>query len=198
MPIPRLPVPSSVIVSGPYAYTPRRVFTDLRFAGNLNVRRIQHLDRELRSWSLELAALTEAERLALKAFFDANGVATKFLFKYLHDAAQTGVTLAAVTSGGSVTQWKLPDTGLNAGDFPDDASSTYTVRVGGSPVTVASVDTDGRKFVLQTGVSDASVVTADYLAFRYCLLSDVDAVRNLRGLSIWSTQLRIEEVGRDS
>lgn len=198
MALPRLPVPSSVIVSGDYSYTPRRFFSDHRFAGNLNVRRIQHLDRELRAWALELGRLTEAERVVLRDFFDTNGIAKKFLFKYLHDAARTGVTLSPVTSGGSVTQWRIPDTGLYAGDFPDDAASTYTVRVGGSPVTVSSVDTDNRRFVLAVGVSDVSVVTADYLAYRYCLVSDVDAVRNLRGLSIWATQLRIEEVGRDS
>ncbi len=195
MTIPRFP---TVVVSRDWSYIPDRAFTENRFAGNLNVQRAEHVEREMRKWRLPLLAATQAERAAIEAFFAANGVATKFLLKDLADKARTAITLEPVTSGGSVTRWKIPDAGLQGGDFPDDAAGTYVVRVGGSPVTVSSVDTDLREFILQTGVADTSDVDADYEYFLLSLFSALPQWTHRSALEVWSTVLEIEETGRDA
>ncbi len=196
MPIPRFP---SIVISGrEFQVSPQQLWSDVRFAGNLSVRRIEHAEREMLSWSLPLSRLVESERQAVKALFEANTFAARFLFRDLKDNTRAAIALAPVTSGGSVTRWKIPDAGLRGGDFPDDAAGTYVVRVAGSPVGVASVDTDAREFVLSSGVSDSSTVDADYRYFRYCMLAQPFAVRHLARFELWDAVLSIDEVGRDA
>jgi len=195
MTIPRFP---SVIIDPSYSYVPMRPRSVSRFAGNLNVQIAAHTAREMRSWVLPLRNLKETERSSIMQFFETNGSGAKFLFKDLKDKSRTGIALSALTTEGSVTRWGLPQTGLYGGDFPDDASGTYTVYVGGSPVTVSSVDTDNREFVLQTGVADTSVVTADYEHYRYCMLAEDPTWGHRFALQVWNSDLKLEEVGRDS
>ena len=196
MAIPRFP---SFVWSGrEFQVSGQPHWTDVRFAGNLAVRRVEHAERELVSWSIPLSRYSEAERQSVKTFLETNSHSTKFLFKDLKDYARTAIVLSPITSGGSVTRWKIPDAGLRGGDFPDDGGGTYVVRVAGTPVTVSQVKTDDREFVLSSGVSDAAVVDADYRYFRLCLLAQPISVRHLASLAWWDSVLSIDEVGREA
>ncbi len=126
-----------------------------RYAGQ-NVQIADLTDRDLRRWS-QTFRRNRTGKQTLDAFLRANRT---FLLKDLDDFARLAITLEPVTTGGSVTRWRIPKSGDQGGDYP--ISGTETVRVGGSPVTVSSVDTDAREFILAAGVADTSVVDADY------------------------------------
>lgn len=115
-------------------------------------------ERDFRRWSLTLRR-TRAQVQTIDAFLAAN---RRFLYKDTDDYERTAIALSPVTSGGSVTRWRIPLTGTYAGDYPTGVGGTYEVRVSGSPVSVSSVDVDNREFILAVGVSDAATVVADY------------------------------------
>lgn len=134
-------------------------------------------------------------RATIDTFFRArNYEHESFLYKDLNDYARAAIVLQPVTSGGSVTRWRIPTTGDNAGDYPTGEAATYVVRVGGSPVTVASVDTDLREFILSAGVSDASVVDADYQYYRRWSLLERFRWRSVAaGVGWYRTEIALRE-----
>jgi len=135
-----------------------------RYGGYHDEQLFELSDRDFRLWRVTFRRDRSGAQ-TIDAFLRAN---RRFLYKDTDDYARTAITLEPVTSGGSVTRWRIPRDGDEGGDYPTGVSSTYVVRVGGSPVTVSSVDVDLREFILASGVSDASTVDADYEFYRLC------------------------------
>lgn len=165
----------------------------LGFAGG-GAQRSLSQSREYRRLTLPFRRNT-AGRRTIDTFFRARDFGkTAFLHKDWTDHTRTAIALSPVTSGGSVTRWRIPATGDYAGDYPIDTAA-YVVRVAGTPVTVASVDVDLREFVLSSGVSDASAVDADYLYYRLWALAAPYRWRNVAaGVGWYETEIALEEV----
>ncbi len=176
-----------------HSYRDDQKVVRLAFAGG-GAQRSLGQAREYRRIVLPFRRNTTGRR-TIDTFFRARDFGkTAFLHKDWNDYARTAITLSPVTSGGSVTRWRIPTTGDYAGDYPIDTAS-YVVRVAGSPVTVTSVDVDLREFILASGVSDASVVDADYEYYRLFALEGPFEWRNIAAGAGWyETEIALEEV----
>lgn len=165
----------------------------LAYAGAAE-QRAQTQERKLRPLLLPFKR-SKTGRATIDTFFIARGYEKEsFLYKDRNDYARTAITLSPVTAG-TVTRWRIPTTGAYAGDYPTGEAATYVVRVAGTPVTVASVDTDLREFILSVGVSDASVVDADYEYYRRFRLDRPFRWRQVAaGVGYYTTEIALREV----
>lgn len=138
---------------------------------------------------------TTAERASFDAFFAGSTVLSTWgawLFEDPKDAAQTAVSLG--TGNGSATTFSLPTTGNGRRYYPKQGS--VVVRVSGSPVTVSSVDTDGRTVTLASPPAGAAPVEADFTGLRLVrLLAPYTWQAVDQGW--WNTTLSVQEVVTD-
>jgi hypothetical protein len=135
------------------------------FAPNGTEQRAAHQSRTryLYVWPMDL---TRSLRDDLVEFLTARGweVESFFLREPLNGIYSRS-SISIGTGDGSETEFTIPSTGENAGDYPiDDAHAI--VYVSGSPVTVSAVNTEDRSFTLASPPAGSAPVTADYWFYR--------------------------------
>ncbi len=140
----------------------------LTFAGSGREQRAA-LESKARRRYVWLMRRTKAERLVIDEFFrTANFEVTAFYVKDPDYFARTSVSLG--TSILAQTVFDLPATGENSRDYPvDDAN--FIVYDDGSPVAVASIQTDARTVTTSASPTAGSVMTGDYHAYRLVKLA---------------------------
>lgn len=153
-----------------------------------------HLSRRVYAWHVRR---TNAERLTIDDFLvrARNVLLEAFYVLDPLDPLRTGVDLG--TGTGAKTVFDLPalGTGEEARFFPRD-DADLEVRVSGSPVTVASVDTDARQITLAAPPAPAAPVVADYNGLRLVRLSNPFEWKGA-GAAYFDAVLAIEEIIRD-
>ena len=163
----------------------------LAYAGAAE-QRAQTQDRGLRVLTLPYKRNTSG-RATIDAFFLARGYEkTSFLAKDLNDYARTGISLG--TSVASQTVFALPASGPYAGDYPiSDANAI--VYDDGTPVAIASVNTDARTFTLSSSPTAGSVMTCDYWRYgRYRLDRPYRWRSVAAGVGWYVTEIALREV----
>ena len=157
-------------------YTWRDVMPAILFkyagAGAQQRATLQDIDRRIYTWPLRRQS---TDRRAISEFFRLRSQTVEAF--YIKDPQaleheRTGVSLG--TSEAAQTAFFLPTSGDNSRDFPiDDAN--VVVYDDGTPVSVASVDTDSKLFWLSASPTAGSVMTCDYHAYRLVrLMAEVD------------------------
>ena len=151
---------------------------------------LQDVDKRRYSWPLRRQS---GDKTAIKEFFRLRSQTVEAF--YIKDPepdehARTGVSLG--TSESAQTIFFLPTTGDNSRDHPID-DVNVVVYDDGSPVAVASVDTDFKLFTLSASPTVGSVMTCDYHAYRLVhLMAEVEWAR--LGPDYFSTVAEFEEV----
>src|SRR5688572_16334327 len=115
--------------------------------------------------------LTRAERLALLNFLRARGwTRDAFLLQDPLDADRTAVALEGAVNG-SNTVFSLPtvETHEDFRHYPKQGS--VIGKVNGTPVSIASVDTDGRTITFSAAPAGGTTVTADFTGLRLVRLA---------------------------
>lgn len=175
-----------------YSYQDEQIVHTLRTDGPYeSVRRVLS-PLALRMYTL-LFSLKTADRLVIDEFFQGlDYESSVFFLKDPKDFARTGVVLTLVSG----LTYSLPTT-LTDEDYrhyPIDDSNVQ-VYDGGTPVSHASVDTEGRTITLSGAPGGA--VTADFHAYRLCRLTAPFGWT--QGAQSWfRASLSIEETLRES
>ena len=111
------------------------------------------------------------ERQVIDLFFAArHSQSEAFLFKDPLDAGLVDVSIG--TGTGAATTFYLPTTGTNRRFYP--VSTGLVVEVSGTPVTVSSVDTDGRSVTLAAPPAGSAPVTITCDVYRLVRLEDLN------------------------
>lgn len=179
----------------PYSWRPRRPVAAIRFAGSAAEQRVQLYARTLRRWSLPFHVdAASGYREAIDAFFVARGFSSEsFLWRDLHDYARTGIALAPVSDGSTLT-FALPSTGEYAGDYPINDSHVKLYRAGVLNGGTLSAGTDARTIITTSApAGGGAAMTADYWYYkRVRLASEYEWSADVHG--VFRTVLEFEEV----
>jgi hypothetical protein len=105
--------------------------------------------------------LTRARGLQFEAFYVADP----------RDDARSAVALG--TGNGSATTFALPTALANEERRFYPKSSGLVAKVNGTPVSVASVDTDARTITLSAAPANGAAVTADFVGYRLCRVENL-------------------------
>jgi len=139
--------------------------TTIAYAGTGTQQRatLQDIDRRRYTWPLRRQS---TDKTAIKEFFRLRSQTVEAF--YIQDSesdecARTGVSLG--TSILAQTVFTLPTSGENSRDYAAD-DANVVVYDDGSPVAVASMDTDARTFTLSASPTAGSIMTCDYHAYR--------------------------------
>lgn len=150
------------------------------------------LTRRVYSWHVRR---TDAERLAIDDFLVRARSVSHESFYVLdpYDPIRTAVSLG--NGDGVKTVFTLPTTGEESRFYPKD-DALLVVRVSGAPVTVSSVDTDGRSVTLAAPPAGAAPVEIDFSGLRLCMLSAPTEWKGA-GAAWFDATLAIEEILSD-
>ena len=150
------------------------------------------LSRRVYAWHVRRV---DSERLAIDDFLvrARNVMHEPFYVLDPYDPLRTAVSLG--NGDGAATTFTLPTTGEESRFYPKD-DSNVVVRVSGAPVTVASVDLDGRSFTLAAPPGIGAPVEVDFSGLRLCRLSNPFEWKGA-GAAYFDAVLAIEEILTD-
>lgn len=177
-----------------YRYHDQRLVELVRNDGPGAVRPIAMEALARRRYSLP-EELSDTDRKTIHAFLLARGwTESPFLFEDPKDAERTGVALEGAVNG-SNTVFSLPtsDTDEDYRHFPKQGS--VVLKVAGSPVSVASVSTDGRT-VTASAAPVSGAVTADFTGLRLVRLVDAPEVAGIQ-TSWFGYEAEFDEIIRE-
>lgn len=178
-----------------YSYTDELPVEVVQTEGPFYSDRYQVAPLSVRRYSWHLKRTT-SERLAVDDFLvRARGVLFEaFYLLDPKDGFRTAVDLGVGT--GAKTVFELPALPLEEGRFYPKDDADLVVRVSGSPVTVASVDTDARTITLAAPPGIGAPVEADYNGLRLCRLTAPGTWTGI-GADWWEVSFEISEILTD-
>lgn len=165
--------------------------------GSQTEHRAARSSRTFRTFPYVWSGLTDAEKVALDSFFIGQSMTvTSFLWR---DPSPDNVAEPFVRSGVSCGTSTLTQTVFSLPTGASEAAGDYPLSVGavlksnGTPVTVASVDTDARTITASVAPGASKTMTADYAFYRRVRL-EAPYVWARGDSGLWSTSATFREV----